>query len=96
MTLSSRLPAAARLLLPVLLFANAAVASAAERVRVPSPWTAGQTVAYEDEAVQRDAADPGGPSTRRVTDRTEIRVEAAGRDGIALAWTCLLYTSRCV
>lgn len=87
MTLPFRLPAAARLLLPVLLFAHAAVASAAERVRVPSPWVAGQTVVYEDEALQRDAVGEGGPSTRRVTDRTEIRVEAAGRDGIALVWT---------
>jgi len=85
MTLSPRLPAS--VLLPALLFAQVAVASAAERVRVPSPWIAGQSVAYDDEALQRDAVGVDGPSTRRITDRTEIRVESAGRDGIVLAWT---------
>lgn len=88
MTPSIRLSAPA-LLLPALLFVQATAASAAERVRVPMPWTAGQTVVYDDEALQHDAAGEGGPETRRITDRTRIRVEAAGRDAVVQTWVTL-------
>lgn len=82
---SSSRPPSVALLLPALLFAWSA--TAAERVRMPAPWIAGQTLAYDDEAVQHDAVDPGGPSTRRVTDGTDIHVESAGRDGAVLTFT---------
>lgn len=72
-------------LLPALLLA--ASASAAERVRVAVPWTTGQTVAYDDEALHRENGENDGASVRRITDETRIRVDAAGRDGYALTWT---------
>lgn len=79
------LPAAAATALSVLLLATSA--SAAERVRVAVPWTTGQTVAYDDEALHRENGENDGASVRRITDETRIRVDAAGRDGYALTWT---------
>lgn len=78
-------PAAAATALSVLLLATSA--SAAERVRVAVPWTTGQTVAYDDEALHRENGENDGASVRRITDETRIRVDAAGRDGYALTWT---------
>lgn len=60
-------------------------ASAAERVRAPVPWKAGETVVYESEVFTRELFE-GAPSVSRTTDRTEVRVEAQGRDGYALSW----------
>lgn len=85
MTLPFRLPRPAMALLPALLLA--ASASAAERVRVSVPWTTGQTVVYDDEALHRENGADDGASVRRITDETRIRVDAAGRDGYALTWT---------
>lgn len=83
------------MLRPTVLTALLAVASfgasAADTVRVPVPWKAGQTLAYESESVQRELLD-GEWTTRRLTDRTEFRIEAAGRDGDLL--TTATYDSR--
>jgi len=84
MTLPFR-PSTALVLSTLLLAATAA--TAAERVRVAVPWTTGQSVAYEDEAVHRENGEGDGASVRRITDETRIRVDAAGRDGHALTWT---------
>ncbi|MGN6153227.1 MAG: hypothetical protein ACTHOH_14660 [Lysobacteraceae bacterium] len=87
MTLPFRLsrPSTALALSTLLLVAG--TATAAERVRVAVPWTSGQTVAYDDEAVHRENGEGDGASVRRITDETRIRVDAAGRDGYALTWT---------
>ncbi len=69
----------------------ASSAAAAGRVHAPVPWKAGDTVVYETEAMHRERVD-GASTVRRVTDRTEVRVDAADRDGYALTWTT--YDSR--
>lgn len=89
MTASLRSVVASFALLGALGLATAAVA--AERVLTPVPWKAGETVIYETESLHRERVD-GAPVARRATDRTEIRVDAAGRDGYALSWAT--YDSR--
>lgn len=69
-----------------LLLTGALAASAAERVTVPSPWQAGQTLVYDTESVLRDGSGRDR-SVRRVTDRSEVRTQAVGRDGALLTWT---------
>jgi hypothetical protein len=75
-----------RLAFPFVLVAALATASAAERVRAPVPWKDGETIAYDTEALTRDLFE-GEYGLSRTTDRTEIRAEAAGRDGFVLTWT---------
>lgn len=73
-------------LLPMLLSLVATPALAAERVRMPVPWRTGTTLVYDTESIHREKNAEGG-SSRRVTDRTEVRVEEAGRKGHVLVWT---------
>lgn len=72
------------LLVTLPLFGSPAVA--AERVRMPVPWKAGMTLAYDTESIQRQK-NAEGTGSRRVTDRTEVRVAETGRNGHALVWT---------
>lgn len=88
MTASSRLPlisAPVWALLCALALAPAIV-DAAERVRWPIAWKAGEVVSYDTESLVRETED-GAASVRRVTDRTEIRTLEADANGYALAWT---------
>lgn len=73
-------------LLPVLLSLVAAPARAAERVSMPLPWRAGMTLVYDTESIHREK-NVDGSGSRRVTDRTEVRVEETGRGGHVLVWT---------
>jgi hypothetical protein len=74
------------LLLPALLIAAApAFASAAEQVRLPIGWKAGEVSIYDTESVVRDIKN-GVPSVRRTTDRTEIRTDEAGSTGYVQTW----------
>jgi hypothetical protein len=73
------------LLLATLAFASAP-ALAAERVTVPSPWRAGLTLAYDSETVHREGVGRER-IVRRLTDRSEVRVDNVGRDGGLLTWT---------
>ena len=63
-----------------------AIADAAETVRWPIAWKAGEVASYDSESVVRETED-GVLSARRVTDRTAIRTLEAGDDGYALVWT---------
>lgn len=84
MTFSLRLP-----LVAALIFATAmtpAIADAAERVRWPIAWKAGEVASYDSESVVRETED-GATSVRRVTDRTAIRTLEADDKGYALVWT---------
>jgi hypothetical protein len=75
------------LALPLLLGALAPLAaSAAERATLTPPWRAGETLVYDTESVFREGAGRER-SVRRVTDRSELRTEAVGRDGTLLTWT---------
>lgn len=85
----SRSARAARLscLLPALLLAAAPLCAwSADTVRWPLAWQAGDRWVYETESIDREIRD-GQPSARRTTDRTEVRVEAAGKDGYVQSWT---------
>jgi hypothetical protein len=62
------------------------IANAAERVRWPIAWKAGDIASYNSESVVRETED-GATSVRRITDRTTIRAVEAGDSGYALAWT---------
>jgi hypothetical protein len=81
----SNMPCFIALMLTALLPA-AMPATATERVRMPVPWQAGTTLAYDTESIHRqnNAEDAG---SRRVTDRTDVLVEEAGRKGYGLVWT---------
>lgn len=84
---STRIPAPfLAALLPVLLSLVAAPALAAERVRMPVPWRTGMTLVYDTESIHREK-NAEGSGSRRVTDRTEVRVDEAGRKGHVLVWT---------
>ncbi len=73
--------------LSLLLLANVAyAANAAEAVRWPIPWKAGDTWVYETESIDHEVED-GKPKTMRTTDRTEIRVDDAGKQGYVQTWT---------
>jgi hypothetical protein len=74
----------AALLVTLPLFASPAVA--AERVRMPVPWHSGMTLAYDTESIHREK-NAEGAGSRRVTDRTEVRVTESGRNGHTLVWT---------
>lgn len=74
----------AALLAALPLFASSAIA--AERVRMPVPWEADTTLVYDTESIQREK-NAEGTGSRRVTDRTEVRVAESGRNGHALVWT---------
>ncbi|NOT87557.1 MAG: hypothetical protein HOP03_05190 [Lysobacter sp.] len=81
------LPSRAVALLSTLLLAAAPVfADAAEQVRVPIGWRAGEVATYDTESVVRDNAN-GAKSARRITDRTRIRTDEADNQGYALTWT---------
>lgn len=84
------MPPAPRLATLSLLLATvalaAAAASAAETVHWPAPWKAGETWAYDTESLTREIED-GKPRITRTTDRTEIRVDEAGKQGYTLTWT---------
>ena len=62
------------------------IADAAERVRWPIAWKAGDVASYDSESVVRETVD-GATSVRRITDRTSIRTVEADDSGYALAWT---------
>ncbi len=87
-TTSRFLRTLAPILLPALLLTSLAplAASAAERVTVPTPWRAGETLVYETESVFREGTGRER-SVRRVSDRNELRTESVGRDGTLLTWT---------
>lgn len=75
------------LALPLLLAALVPLAAAAaERVPVPPPWRAGETLVYDTESMHYEKGDRE-IDARRVTDRSEVRVEAVGEDGTLLTWT---------
>lgn len=63
-----------------------AIADAAEQVRWPIAWKAGEVARYDTESVTREIED-GAANVRRTTDRTEIRTVEADDNGYALAWT---------
>ena len=63
-----------------------AIADAAEQMRWPIAWKAGEVVSYDTESLVREIED-GTTSVRRTTDRTEIRTAEADDKGYALAWT---------
>lgn len=66
---------------------NAAnAADAAEQVRWPVGWKAGEATTYDTESVVRDRSD-GAASTRRITDHTRISTDRADASGYALTWT---------
>jgi hypothetical protein len=83
MTASSR---TVTLLSTLLLAAMPVLANAAEQVRWPIAWKAGEVSTYDTESVVRDSAN-GGSSTRRITDHTRISTDQAGDGGYALTWT---------
>jgi len=56
-------------------------ALAADSVRLPAAWRAGETLVYDSEMLQQEK-DSGGTIARRITDRTEVEVEAAEGDGM--------------
>lgn len=87
-TTSRFLRTLAPILLPVLLLAALAplAASASQRVTVPTPWRAGETLVYETESVFREGTGRER-SARRVSDRSELRTETVGRNGTLLTWT---------
>jgi hypothetical protein len=68
-----------------LLFAMPVLAHAADQVRVPLGFKVGEATTYDTESIVRDTAN-GATSTRRITDRTFIRTDAADRQGYALVW----------
>lgn len=87
MTVSSRTPRWLSLRLSILLFAASPVfAQAAETIRWPIAWKAGEVARYDTESLVRET-EGGTANVRRVTDRTEIRTVEAGDGGYALAWT---------
>ncbi len=63
-----------------------AIADAAERVRWPIAWKAGEVVSYDTESLVRETED-GATNVRRITDRTQIRTLEADANGYALVWT---------
>ena len=69
----------------LLLAAAPVIANAAERVRWAIPWKAGDLSVYDTESVVREV-DGGKSNVRRVTDRTEIRTDAADKNGYVLTW----------
>ena len=73
-------------LLSALLVTMPAFASAAEKVRWPIGWKAGEVATYDTESIVRDTAN-GATNTRRITDRTRIRTDEADDRGYALTWT---------
>ena len=73
-------------LLPIVLSLVAAPTLAAEHVRMPVPWRTGMTLVYDTESIHREK-NAEGSGSRRVTDRTEVRVDEAGRKGHVLVWT---------
>lgn len=72
-------------LLSTLLLA-AVPAIAAEQVRWPLAWKAGDAWAYNTESIDREI-EAGKAKTIRTTDRTEIRVDDASKDGYVQTWT---------
>lgn len=88
MTASPRLPLMSAPMC-ALIFALAmapAFAYAAETVRWPIAWKAGEVASYDTESVTREIED-GATNVRRTTDRTGIRTVEADDKGYALAWT---------
>ena len=73
------------LLSALLLAAGPVIANAAERVRWAIPWKAGDLSVYDTESVVREI-DGGKSNVRRITDRTEIRTDAAEKNGYVLTW----------
>ncbi len=61
-------------------------ADAAEQVRWPIAWKAGEVARYDSESLVREIED-GATNVRRTIDRTEIRTVEADDKGYALAWT---------
>ncbi len=88
MTFSLRLPLVSALIFTMIMAMTIvpATADAAERVRWPIAWKAGDVARYDSESLVRETAD-GATSVRRVTDRTAIRTVEADGSGYALAWT---------
>ncbi len=62
------------------------IADAAEKVRWPIAWKAGEVARYDSESVMRETENDAA-NVHRITDRTEIRTAEAGVDGYALVWT---------
>lgn len=85
MTATHRLSMSMSMMVSALALA-AAPAHAGERVRWPIAWKAGEVATFDSESVVREIED-GVPQTRRVTDRTEIRTDEAGKQGYALVWS---------
>ncbi len=88
MTFSLRLPMVSAVIfaMAMAMMIAPATADAAERVRWPIAWKAGDVATYDSESVVREAPD-GATSVRRITDRTAIRTVQADDSGYALAWT---------
>lgn len=86
MTFSLRLPLVAALMFATAMATTTTTADAAERVRWPIAWKAGEVASYDSESVVRETED-GATSVRRVTDRTAIRTLEADDKGYALVWT---------
>jgi len=63
-----------------------ASADAAEQMRWPIAWKAGEVVSYDTESLIREIED-GSTNIRRTTDRTRIRTAEADDKGYALVWT---------
>jgi hypothetical protein len=87
MTLSTRTVAllATPLLATLLLAAAPAFADDARQVRWPAGWKTGEVATYSTESIVRDRGKKGS-STRRTTDRTEIRTNQAGDSGYVQTW----------
>ncbi|MEQ1514627.1 MAG: hypothetical protein ABL934_18380 [Lysobacteraceae bacterium] len=82
MTLSTRTVA---LLATLLLAAAPAFADDTGQVRWPAGWKTGEVATYSTESIVRDRGKKGS-STRRTTDRTEIRTNEANGKGYVLTW----------
>ncbi len=77
---------AATLISALLLAVGPVAANAAEQVRWTIPWKAGDLAVYDTESVVREI-DGGKTNVRRITNRTEIRTDAADKNGYVLTWT---------
>jgi hypothetical protein len=73
-------------LFALLLVAAPAITIAAEQVRWPLTWKAGDTWVYDTESIDREI-EGGKTKAVRTSDRTEIRVDEAAKSGYVQTWT---------